>query len=330
MTTKKMMMTLPEIDQAIKQKINASQTIWVISHIRPDSDAIGAVLGLGLALEKHGKTVQMILEDGVPRNHRSLPGSQKVLAAPTLQPDMVIILDCSDPKRTGRISHVLPQPDLVVDHHKTNLNFALHNLVDAQAVSTTAVLYQHMPAWGLEIDQPVAENLLAGLIGDTIGFRTSNTTAAALRMAAELMEKGVDFARIYQEIITNRSYSAVCYWGQGLSKLQKEHQLVWTELTLEDRKKIGYSGNDDADLINVLSSIEEADVAIIFVEQNYDHVKVSWRARTGIDVSAIAFQFGGGGHAAAAGADISGSLAEVKAQVIQKTQGLLMGKHSAH
>jgi phosphoesterase RecJ-like protein len=99
-------------------------------------------------------------------------------------------------------------------------------------------------------------------------------------------------------------------------------QMVWTSLTLADRQAADYSGNDDADLINQLSSID-CDVAIIFVEQKQGRTKVSWRSRPGIDVSQIALQFGGGGHAAAAGADINGTLDEVQEQVLKATRASL-------
>jgi phosphoesterase RecJ-like protein len=99
--------------------------------------------------------------------------------------------------------------------------------------------------------------------------------------------------------------------------------LVWASLTLDDRKEIGYAGNDDADLVNVLSSVREAEIALIFIEQPQNKVKVSWRARPGYDVSGLAFSFGGGGHAAAAGADIDGSLEEVMQRVIIETKAYL-------
>jgi phosphoesterase RecJ-like protein len=108
-----------------------------------------------------------------------------------------------------------------------------------------------------------------------------------------------------------------------LSRLEQDDGLVWASLTLADRKKIGYAGNDDADLVNVLSAVREAKIALIFIEQENNRVKVSWRARPGLDVSGIAFSFGGGGHAAAAGADIDGELDDIMTRVIGKTRELL-------
>jgi len=113
------------------------------------------------------------------------------------------------------------------------------------------------------------------------------------------------------------------YWGQGLSRVQREDGLVWTSLTLEDRRISGYSGNDDADLVGYLPTVRGAKIGVIFVEQPNNQVKVSWRARPGWDVSTLAVRFGGGGHAPAAGATINGTLAEVQAAVLAATRDLL-------
>jgi phosphoesterase RecJ-like protein len=156
-----------------------------------------------------------------------------------------------------------------------------------------------------------------------LGFRTSNITAQALHQAGNLVEKGAYLPELYNQALVRRSYEAALYWGQGLSRLIRKDRLIWTSLTLEDRLKAGYTGNDDADLINVLSTIDETDLSMIFVEQKDGRVKVSWRAQPGVDVSQIAIQFGGGGHAAASGAEIQGSLKEVQEKVLLATMNLL-------
>jgi phosphoesterase RecJ-like protein len=181
-----------------------------------------------------------------------------------------------------------------------------------------------MPAWGLTITAPIAASLLTGLVTDTLGFRTSNTTPEALRQAADLLELGVDMSSLYFRSLVRRTFAAARYWGAGLSSLQKTDGIVYTTLTLADRTASGYTGRDDADLINVVSSIDESDVAIIFVEQSAEHVKVSWRGlKQHVDVSGIAKQFGGGGHRAAAGAEVRGGLAEVQERVLRLTRRAL-------
>jgi phosphoesterase RecJ-like protein len=236
---------------------------------------------------------------------------------------MVIVVDCSDPNRVGGALSDYDAIDLVVDHHKTNLQFGNYNVVESDQVATAAILYNHMPDWGLSFDPEVASCLLSGIVGDTIGFRTPNVNADVMRKAGALMDLGADLAHIYHEELVMKSYKAVRYWGAGLSRMEQADGLVWASLTLADRQKIGYPGNDDADLVNVLSSVKEAEIALIFIEQPQNMVKVSWRTRPGMDVSGIAFKFGGGGHAAAAGADIQGTLEDVMEEVIFETQKLL-------
>jgi phosphoesterase RecJ-like protein len=114
-------------------------------------------------------------------------------------------------------------------------------------------------------------------------------------------------------------------WGVGLNKLERNERLAWTTLTLSDRESVGYPGRDDADLINILTIIDGIEIAMIFLEQSNGTVKVSWRAQPGFDVSQIAVGFGGGGHPAASGAEIQGSLREVQAIVLDRTRPLLEG-----
>ncbi len=311
-----------EINQQIAQSIKGSERILIVSHVRPDADAAGSVLGLGLALENAGKKVQMVLEDGADNFHY-LPSSERITLTPEGDVDMVIVVDCSDPDRVGGVLAAYGKPSLVVDHHKTNLNFGEYNVVEPDQVATAAILFDRMPDWGLSFDTDVATCLLSGIVGDTIGFRTPNVNSEVMRKAGALMDLGANLAQIYREELVLKSFKAIRYWGAGLSRMEHDNGLVWTSLKLADRQEIGYSGNDDADLVNVLSSVKEAEIALIFVEQLHNMVKVSWRTRPGMDVSGIAFEFGGGGHAAAAGADIKGALEDVMENVIVETRKLL-------
>jgi phosphoesterase RecJ-like protein len=305
------------------QIIRNSRRIAIVSHIRPDGDAVGSVLGLGLSLIAAGKEVQMIIEDGVPKSFLNLHGTDQIHKQFVEPIDCSIVVDCSDLSRTGKVFLEGFIPDINIDHHNTNLEFARVNLVDSSATATTEILSKLLPAWDLTITLPVAEALLTGLITDTLGFRVSGLKPSTLRIAADLFEIGADLPILYTKALHNRSYRAARYWGAGLSKLQLDDRLLWTFLTLDDRAAVNYPGRDDADLINILQTIEEADIFVIFVEQKNNRVKVSWRARTGYDVSKIARMFGGGGHKPAAGADIQGSIDEVIEQILTATRTLM-------
>jgi phosphoesterase RecJ-like protein len=313
-----------KLNAAIKARFSSARNILVVSHVRPDGDAIGSLLALGLALQQAGKSVQMVLTDGVPPSFRHLPGQEQVRKEPQGEPDLFVTVDCADFKRTGKQFETFRKPDINIDHHLTNERFGELNLIEPKAVATSAILTEALPLWGLSITPPVAAALATGIVTDTLGFRTSNTTPAALRQAAALMEVGIDFTDLYNRALVSRTFPAACYWGAGLSSLKTDERIVYGTLTLADRKAAGYNGNDDADLINVISSIEGFAVGMILVEQADQHVKISWRAlQSGIDVSKVAKLFGGGGHAAAAGADISGTLKEIQPRVLEATRKML-------
>lgn len=307
------------------EALRGAGSLLIASHIRPDGDAIGSLLGFGLALEEAGKPVQMVLSDELPLHFRHLPGVERILRTMQGQSDFAIVVDCSDLQRTGE-ALAGRTPDLNIDHHITNTNFGRINVIDTQSAATAEMLARLLPRLGLKISPSVAANLLTGLIADTLGFRTSSVTPSALRIAADLMEAGGDLPRLYRQALLQRTFEAGRYWGAGLSRLEHENGLVWATLTLADRQGSEYPGRDDADLINVVSSIEGADVALIFVEQPEKRVKISWRSQPGIDVSIIAAQFGGGGHRAAAGAEVDGALEPVKRQVLDATLQAVTGQ----
>jgi phosphoesterase RecJ-like protein len=308
----------------IKNRLEKATKIVIASHVRPDGDAVGSLLGLGLALRDAGKSVQMVLVDGVPSSFKHLEGSDLILKEPKEEHDTFITVDSADFRRVGKIFENFGQPDINIDHHKTNERFGKINLIEPEEVATAAILTRHMPEWGYPITKPIAAALLTGIITDTLGFRTANTNPSALRLCAMLMETGVDLTELYMKALVMKSFSAARYWGAGLSRLEQQNGIVWATLTLNDRKISGYSGNDDADLINMISAIDGNKVGMIFVEQNDLHVKVSWRAlEPGIDVSQVAKYFTGGGHAAAAGADIPGTLSEIQPLVLKTTKDML-------
>lgn len=308
----------------LKARLEKSNNVLIASHVRPDGDAIGSLLGLGLALRDAGKTVQMVLVDGVPASFKHLEGSEFVTQTPNGTFDTFITVDSADFKRVGKLFEEFGQPDINIDHHKTNGEFGKINLIEAGEVATAAVLAKYLPEWGYQITRPIAAALLTGIITDTLGFRTSNTNPSALRLCAELMETGADMPDLYMRSLVKKSFVAAKYWGAGLTSMQHQDGIVWATLTLEDRERTGYEGNDDADLINLISAIDGNKIGMIFVVQSDNHVKISWRAlEPGVDVSQVAKHFNGGGHMAAAGADIPGTLEELQPLVLKTTRDML-------
>jgi phosphoesterase RecJ-like protein len=313
----------PDLVQ-VQDMLAEAMTIAIVSHERPDGDAIGSLLALTLSLEKAGKQVTPVLVDGVPGRFRFLPGAERVQRILPDEFKLLIFVDCAELERAGLPPEALSEkPHINIDHHPTNTLFGLINIVNPEAAAVAEMIYDLSVPLSLPLDEDVATNLLAALVTDTIGFRTPNVTPKVLHLAARLIELGAQLADVYEKSLNQRSFVAARYWGRGLSRLEKEDGIVWTSLTLDDRKSVGYPGGDDADLVNLLTTIEDAEVTLIFVEQPKQKVKVSWRSRAGLNIAKLAATFGGGGHDQAAGATVDGELKSVMAEVLSFTRSII-------
>jgi len=306
-----------------------ASTILVTSHQRPDGDAIGSLLALHIGFKAQGLVSHAVLAEEFPVRFRFLPDANSIQETAPPHFDLIVAVDCADRDRLSLPTQFSEQAiDLNIDHHPTNTNFATINLVDPEAAATTQMLQTLMPELGLPLTAAVRTNLLAGLITDTLGFRTDSVTPKVLRAAAELLEEGAPLTELYHLVLTQRRFDEVRYWGQGLSRIVNEDGLVWTVLDLNDRKAAGYARNDDADLVDVLTTIDEAKIVIIFVEQGQGKVKISFRARGEYDVANLAKQFGGGGHRSAAGAMLEGQLEPITKEVLTAARKLLYSNPS--
>jgi phosphoesterase RecJ-like protein len=314
-----------ELLKEARARLEAADRILITSHVRPDGDAICSVLGLGLALQEQGKQVQMILADGVPQGYEHLAGIDQIKRKATAPVDLVITVDAAAKDRSGDSLRDFPNVDINIDHHVTNTRFGAINLIDPASVATCAMLAEALPAFGMAFSPAVVDALLTGILTDTMGLHTSNMNPKALRIAADLVEKGADLPALYERALLRRSFPALRYWGAGLTRLQREGDLVWTSLSLADRKIADYPGNDDAELVNNIAFVEGASVVVLFIEQHGRQIKISWRSQGDVDVSQIAALFGGGGHVPAAGAVVAGSLEEVQQRVLEATRATLQG-----
>jgi len=311
------------VHNQIRAELERAQRIVISAHIRPDGDAVGSMLGLAQALREQGKVVQTVLQDAVDPKYYDLAGAKEVQTSIQEPYDYLIVVDSADRHRVGKVLDGIDEVDLVIDHHISHVNFGKIDVVEPDMEATALVLYEFMPLWGLPLSNQSAECIMTGILADTIGFRTSNTSPKSLRAVADMMDMGINLSEIYFQTLSSRTMAELRYWAQGLTKIKYEDGLVWSVLTLEDRAISGYQANDDADLVNQLSSMQGASMAILFNEQPGESVKISWRAVPGIDVSTLASSFGGGGHTAAAGADVPGNLDDVMREVLMRSKAYL-------
>ena len=308
-----------------KQWLGAAKHICVLSHISPDGDAVGSVLGLTWALRAVGKRVTPVLADDVPTIFPFLPGSADVAHDVPADADLVVAVDIADIERLGSLGQELPRPiDINIDHHISNSHFASINLVADDTAATAEYLVDLLQPLGLALDEQVANCLLTGLVTDSLGFRTNSTSMTTLATAHRLLQHGAQLYKIYDRTLHRRSFEAIRLWGQALGTARCEDGLAWTQVTLSGKAKIGYKANGDADVVSQLAAIEGAEVAVVFVERPDAEVKISWRSVSGLDVAEIAQYFGGGGHQAAAGANMYGvTMERAERVVLQRTRASL-------
>ena len=305
---------------AASQAVADSQTILVVTHVKPDGDAIGSLLGLANALREQGKTVTAVVDGGVPGAFLFLPGAEHIQAALVSGSwQLMVSVDASDEDRTGLAGvygRANSQRVINLDHHPTNTGFGDILLVMPEAVSATEIVFRWLQGMAHTLSADVAAPLLAGLVTDTLGFRTTNVNPATLDIARQLMEAGASLPDIVQRTLVSKPFSAVELWREALPSVRLEDGIISAVITRANLRRAHLADVTDSGLISVLISVDEAAIAVIFKETAEGRVEISLRSKPGFDVSAVAFSLGGGGHKQASGATINGPLEVAQARVV--------------
>jgi bifunctional oligoribonuclease and PAP phosphatase NrnA len=313
-------MALPaeDFDRAAEVLRDAERAV-LVCHVNPDADAMGSMLGLGVFLSARGAEVSATVPNGLadlPRWVESLPGRELLVAPGDLpkEPPVVVTLDAADLARLDGLDHLIERAgtSVCIDHHRTNPGFATINLIDPEAAATAEVVYRLMARIGGEIGPDAAACLYAGLVTDTGRFQFESATPEVLRIAAELRERTFDHSRLAQALYEDNSLSYLRLLGTILERatLVPEADLVWTWLTRKDLAGARVAIQETDDVIDVLRTARESDVAAVVKEQRDGGFKVSMRSRGMTNVAAVAERFAGGGHRLAAGYTSKATLEE--------------------
>ncbi len=308
------------------------QHIGIISHHRPDGDAIGSTLALGLALRAQGKSVRLFNQDGVPERFAFLPGAELVEALPPAFPaelTLLICVDTGDVKRLGDAGEAFfaAAPATVnIDHHGTNTGFASLNLVVGSAAACGCVLMDMFHSFGWELTQPIATALYAAINTDTGSFQYSSTTPGVMRMGAELIECGVDVAEVNRLLYQEVAPEAITVQREVLNNMEFHAggAVSTYAMTAARKESLGVGLEATKDLVDIIRVICGVKVAAIFEEVDGGRIRISLRSKDArVNVAAIASQFGGGGHAMASGIRMRGGLAEVQQAVLAAIENAL-------
>ena len=312
--------TFEEIGRAFREH----QRFAILSHVRPDGDALGSQLALALSLKQLGKDVRVWNEDGMLDKYSFLARAQLLTKPPSAAEDVdvAIALDTAIQNRLGSTLQAIRTAKIWIniDHHPSNPGYGDLVYVDPAAPATGQILFELIKSERLPFDRAIAENLYVAISTDTGSFQYPNTTARTFEIAAELVRAGVDVGRINQQVYENYPRRRAELLRELLRTMRFEGggRVASFSLSLKTAAQLGVLPEDNEGLIDHLRAIRGVIVAVFFEELADGKVRVSMRSKSEkADVCAICQKFGGGGHTLAAGARVRGSLAEVEQRILE-------------
>ncbi|MFC4995001.1 DHH family phosphoesterase [Rubritalea tangerina] len=312
--------TFSEIAQALREHAS----FIIMSHVRPDGDAIGSQLALGHALEEMGKTVYYYNEDGLPENLAFLPHSERITQpqGEVLDVDVAIALDCANKPRLGdNALKAASQAKLWInmDHHKSNPGYGDLNYIDSGSPATGQILYDFITAEGLPLSEVTRDAIYVAVSTDTGSFQYSGTTVATYEMAADLVRRGLNVGEINAKTYDSHPYRRVELTRRLLNTLvmAEDGRIADWQLVYATKEELQLKPEDSEGLIDMIRAIEGVEVAVFFEELKDGTIRVSMRSKNpSIDVCEVAKLFGGGGHTLAAGIRAEGTLDGIRDAVL--------------
>lgn len=309
-----------EIGRALREH----QRFAVLSHVRPDGDALGSQLALALSLRQLGKDVRIWNEDGMLEKY-SFVARSELITKPPAAPEDVDVAVALDTAIQNRLGSALPAVRsakiwINIDHHPSNPGYGDLVCIDPNAPATGQILFELIKDQQLPLDAEIAENLYVAISTDTGSFQYPNTTARTFEIAAELVRAGADVGRLSRELYENYPRRRVELLRELLRTIRFEcgDRVASFCLSAKTAGELGVLPEDNEGLIDHLRAIHGVIVAVFFEELAEGKVRVSMRSKDdAVDVCAICQKFGGGGHTLAAGARVRGTLAEVEKKVLE-------------
>lgn len=309
------------------------QRFLVLTHVRPDGDAIGSQLGMVDLLEQLGKQSRPVIGSRLPSRYRFLdpekriqrfgPGNDCFQWA-----DAVVIVDTGVWAQLGDCGRALKEsqrPRVVIDHHLTQDDLGATQLVDTSAEACGRLIVEAFDVFGKEPSPAAATGLFVALAMDTGWFHHSSMRAETFDLAARLVRRGADPAHLYQHLYERGSLARTRLLGRMLERMQTLHEgrLAFSEVLFSDYAATGAVPEDTEDFVQYCRAIEGVEVGILFIEQADGAIKVSFRSRERVNVAEIARSFGGGGHARASGATLPGPITSARTTVIAAVEAAL-------
>jgi bifunctional oligoribonuclease and PAP phosphatase NrnA len=317
---------------AILDVLDRGERFLVCSHMRPDGDAVGSMLALGMVIEQMGKAADLVTADRIPLHYRQLPGADAIRTRLRIRGpyDAAILLECDSLQRT-RLRGLEELFLVNIDHHITGRDFAHLNWIDRSATSVGEMVYRLARAAGVAITPEMAQCLYTTILTDTGGFCYGNVRESTFALARELVEIGVDPIAIAQQVYFSAPASKLQLLGAALRRLKRDGRLAWLWVTPQDTQRTRATEEDCEGIVNVALGMAGVDTVVFLCELPEGGIRVSLRSKGSLNVAAIAARLGGGGHQNAAGCTLEGPLPRARKQILAELRGAmasLRGKRS--
>jgi len=313
--------------------LSRCKRVLVTTHVRPDGDALGTVAATILGLRKMGIDAEALLLSRLPQKYAFVFDENQIThhdaekgwpaALSLARFDALLVMDTGTWSQLPGLQERVQDwgvPKLVVDHHLTQENWADVKLVVTEAAAAGEIAAELLDTWGIDFDKPIAAALFLAVASDTGWFQFSNTRPYTLRLAARLIEHGVDTDSMYQHLYQNERAERVTLQTRAQQSLEllMDGRLAVMRVAKGDFEQTGAKVSDTENLINVPLQIRTVQVSLLFVEPTEPGpIRVSLRSKGQVDVARFAEQFGGGGHARAAGLKLTGPLQDVHDRVVE-------------
>ncbi|KMQ51534.1 phosphoesterase [Chitinispirillum alkaliphilum] len=295
----------------ISESIDRAESIAICGHRNPDGDSLGSLLSLGLGLKKLGKRVYMLCSEEIPPRYRDLPGIEFIQNSLYGVVDLAIAVDCGSYGMLDDLGGVFDRATEVIeiDHHSNRNSFADISLIDERASSAGELVYFVLDELGVEIDKQIAQNILTSVIVETNSFRLPELRSQTFEICADLLCTGIDFSKITESVYWVNCRETEILGGLCLARCRflQDGALAISSLRRRDFFKAGAKESHGDPVIEKIRSIHGVKLAVLFRQNKDGDLRVSFRSKDGLDVSALAKQFGGGGHTSAAGCRIRDS-----------------------
>ena len=301
---------------AILDALHRGERFLVCSHTRPDGDAVGSMLALGMVIRQMGKSADLVSADRVPPQYRQLPGVDAIRTMRHIRGpyDAAILLECDSPERT-RLRGLEAFFLVNIDHHMTGQDFAQLNWIDRSAASVGEMVYRLAQAGGFSVTAQMAQCFYATILTDTGGFCYGNVRESTFALARELVHAGADPITIAEEVYYSAPASKLLLLGAALHTLKHEGRLAWLWVTHQDMQRTRATEADTEGIVNVGLSMAGVDAVVFLREVPDGHIRVSLRSKGTLNVAEIAVRLGGGGHQNASGCTLDGPLPRALKQI---------------